>query len=124
MIVKKIFYYLIDNTKNIKDLPNTEEEALNYLKYIGSPYFAYKNDNNYDAYNYEKIIYIEMNFLTNIEIQEKIKELKTMISNNYAYKSKYLNRIKSKIFTEQKLIDPIAVKQFRYQLPEPEKNEI
>lgn len=118
MIVKKFFYYLIDNTSITDKIPQTEEEALKYLQYISSSYFAYKNDNNYDAYDYEKIIYIEMNFSNNIEIQNIIQKLKLMISNSYAYKNKYLNRIRSKIFTEQKLIDSIAAKQYRYQLPD------
>lgn len=123
MIIKQIFYNLINNTKLINELPVTEEAALKYLNYITHPNFGYRNDNNYDAYDYQKIIYIEMNFQNNEEIQQKIKDLKKYIAQNYIYRKKYLKRIKNDVFNSEDIVDVKALKFFTYPLPDLEKEE-
>lgn len=93
--MKKVSYHLINNTNYNLSL----EQALKYINYITNKQFTYHNDNNYDGLNYEKIIYIETTFAENEEIQLKIKNLKNYIAQNYLFKQKYLQRIKSNVFT-------------------------
>ena len=92
--MKKVSYHLINNTS----LEISREEALQYINYLVNKEFFYKNDNNYDGLNYEKIISIEILFQKDDEIQMKIKELKALIAENYIFKQKYLKRIKSQVF--------------------------
>ena len=67
--MKKVSYHLINNTS----LEISREEALQYINYLVNKEFFYKNDNNYDGLNYEKIISIEILFQKDDEIQMKIK---------------------------------------------------
>lgn len=94
---ERIPFNLIHNTPTEYPLCEDEQDALLYLKLLLDKDFLYLNWLNYDIIDYEKIIYIEMNFSNNEEIKSLLDVLKTNISNNYITKNNYLNRIKSNI---------------------------
>ena len=73
-------------------LCKTEEDALIYLSMLLNPAFVYSNGFSYDLTDYEKIFYIEENFVSE-KVQEKLKKVKHMIVKNYVYKQKYLKRL-------------------------------
>lgn len=117
--MKQIFYNLINNTILTNEIPTTEDKALKYLNFITHNNFNYHNDNSYDALDYEKIIYLEETFKDNLEIQEKIKELKTYICKNYIFKKKFQKRIKSTIFNNKNVYSNIeCLKEYLYYLPD------
>lgn len=94
---ERIPFSLINNTPIEYPLCKDEEDALLYLKLLLDKDFLYLNWLNFDVIDYEKIIYIEMNFSNNEEIKQLLDILKSNISNNYIIKNNYLNRIKSNI---------------------------
>lgn len=85
------FYYLI-NILNTSDILS-EEQAFNYLQKINSINFLYNNMNSYDILDYEKIIFIEITYKNNQNIQELVQQIKQNISSGYIYKEKLKERI-------------------------------
>lgn len=65
----------------------SQQEALIYLKNI-------YNNKSYDLIDYEKFIYIDVNFSNNNEIQYFINKIKQDISNNWFKKQQFINRLK------------------------------
>ena len=72
-------------------VPKTETEALNYLYFLDRTLF----DNSYslDLIDYEKLIYIEVHFSTNLTIRQLLITIKQNISDNFIIKPKYIQRI-------------------------------
>ena len=72
-------------------IPQTEEEALSYLYFIDRT--QHNNGYTLDLINYEKLIYIEVNFSSNKKIQQLLINIKENIANNFILKHKYIQRI-------------------------------
>ena len=85
------------NTPNNYPLYNNKDEALFYLKLLTDKNFLYTNHLNYDAINYEHLLYIEEVFGEDDEIFSLIKQIKLDIVENYIFKQKYLHRLSSNI---------------------------
>lgn len=88
---------LIINTPIEYPLYKNEKEALIYLQLLTDKDFLYKNHLNYDAVNYENLIYIEEEFGQYEEINTLLQKIKKDIADNYVYKQKYLKRLKNNI---------------------------
>lgn len=88
---------LIINTPIEYPLYKNEKEALVYLQLLTDKDFLYKNHLNYDAINYENLIYIEEEFGQYEEINTLLQKIKRDIADNYIYKQKYLKRLKNNI---------------------------
>lgn len=88
--------FLIFNTPPFGPNEYTEEKALKYLQYINNPKFYYNNMNNYDIIDYEKLIYIEISFQDNLEIQNLIAQIKQNVSDGYKIKNQYRERVLDK----------------------------
>lgn len=89
--INKNFSYLLFNTPFKENL--TKEEALNYLKVINYYNFSYNNICCYDIIDYEKLIFIEVNFSKDEEISEILFNIKKNIAEGYKIKKQYKNRI-------------------------------
>lgn len=51
------------------------------------------NSGNFDIVNYERLIYIELRFTDNEEIQKKVQDLKQIICSNYIVRQKLLEKL-------------------------------
>lgn len=80
-------------------VPKTEKEALNYLYFVDRTLF----DNSYslDLINYEKLIYIEVNFSSNATIRQLLINIKQNISDNFIIKHKYLQRLTDNLCADE-----------------------
>lgn len=78
-------------------VPCSEQEALNYLYFLDRTLF----DNGYslDLIDYEKLIYIEVNFSTNKTIRQLLINVKQNISDNFVIKHKYIQRLTDDLCT-------------------------
>lgn len=85
---------LLDSTDYVPNLYTSEKEAIIYLQLLTDNEFMYTNILNYDAIDYEHLIYIEQTFGYDNEIKNLISQIKNNICNNYILKQKYLERIK------------------------------
>ena len=92
-MIKNNFYFLLKNTPHSYPIPIDETAAIEYLHLINHMEFYYNNSCCYDLIDYEKIIYIELTFKDNSEIQDLIKSIKELISANYVFKNQYKNRV-------------------------------
>ena len=88
---------LIENTPIEYPLCKNDKEALIYLNLLLDEEFIYFNQLCYDLIDYEKIFYIEQNFCYNIDVKEKIEEIKQRISKNYIAKNQYMARLQNNI---------------------------
>lgn len=94
------FINMINNTPS--NFLLNEEESLEYLLFLNRTYW--NNLATVDIIDYEKLIYIELNFPNNYEIQNLISIIKENIYKNYKYKNKLLSRIlDNNIFNNNKL---------------------
>ena len=82
--------YCLNITPASYPLCNTKEEAIEYLKIFLDSTFGYSSNFNYDVTDYMKLIYIELKFQNNLEIQDLLKQIKEKISNAYILKNNYL----------------------------------
>ena len=89
--------FLIQNTPPEYPLCIDKKEAILYLDLLLDPQFIYTNFLNYDAIDYEKLLYIEFTFSEDEEIIEKIQQIKTDIVGNYILKNNYISRLKHNI---------------------------
>lgn len=80
---------MIENTPS--DFLLTEEDSIEYLLFLSRTYW--NNLATIDIIDYEKLIYIELEFPDNYQIQNLISILKENIFKNYKYKNKLLSRI-------------------------------
>ena len=86
---KNIF---IDFTNSYNNFKITHIDAKNYLlKILNDKNLS--NKLSIDPINYEKIFYIEQTFKESQEIILLLNKIKKIISDNYFYKQKLLNRL-------------------------------
>ncbi len=105
------YYYLLINTPLTYPVCLTEEEALTYLKYINRDDFQYNNIANYDILDYEKILYIEVSFPDNEEIQKLLTQIKANIATGYVIRNQYKNRLFDfSNYKEERLYEPSSTK--------------
>jgi hypothetical protein len=95
------FHNLVSNTRIDYPLCLDRKDAINFLKLIGHPDFYYGSFHNYDIIDYKKLIYIEMSFQDDLEIQELLKEIKQFITEAFIYKHQYIKRITNPIPRER-----------------------
>lgn len=72
-------------------LISTEEEALKYLYLIDGA--AANVSTTYNIIDYELLIYLELYFQNNQEIQQLLSNIKANIYHNFILKHKYIMRI-------------------------------
>lgn len=89
--MKNNFFDLLQYTSNELDFIN-EQSANDELDYYLN-LEIFPNISLFDIIDYEKLIYIELRFLNNKEIQEKITRIKYLISQNYYDRKKLINRL-------------------------------
>ena len=107
------YYYLLINTPLTYPVCLNEEEALTYLKYINRDDFQYNNIANYDILDYEKILYIEVSFPDNEEIQKLLTQIKANIATGYAIRNQYKNRLFDfSNYKEERLYEPSSTKYY------------
>lgn len=87
------FQYILLNTPWSYPLAITKEQALKYLTLISREEFLYNNVHCYDAIDYQKLIFLEMHFANDSDIQEKILSIKNDIAIGYKIQNQYRNRI-------------------------------
>lgn len=89
MFKKNGSYDTLFNFYTNKKLNITKEIALNKIEYWK------KNNNIYqiDFIDYEQLTFIEMKFLNDDEVLEKVYELKQIIADNFELKQKLLFKI-------------------------------
>lgn len=105
------YYYLLINTPLTYPICLNEKEALAYLKYINRDDYQYNNIANYDVLDYEKIIYIEVSFPNNEEIQKLLTKIKDNIATGYALRNQYKNRLFDfSNYKEERLYEPSSAK--------------
>lgn len=75
----RTLYHSIDDIEDIQIIKQ-------YLKYLETT--DYNNNNIYDIINYEKLIYIFVNFQDNEEIMNSLEVIFNKIANNYNVKRK------------------------------------
>ena len=75
----RTLYHSIDDIEDIQIIKQ-------YLKYLETT--DYNNHNIYDIINYEKLIYIFVNFQDNEEIMNSLEIIFNKIANNYSVKRK------------------------------------
>ena len=75
----RTLYHSIDDIEDIQIIKQ-------YLKYLETT--DYNNNNIYDIINYEKLIYIFVNFQDNEEIINSLEVIFNKIANNYNVKRK------------------------------------
>jgi hypothetical protein len=75
----RTLYHSIDDIEDIQIIKQ-------YLKYLETT--DYNNNNIYDIINYEKLIYIFVNFQDNEEIMNSLEIIFNKIANNYNVKRK------------------------------------
>lgn len=87
------FYEKISNLpeKNSLTLPNSREEVINYLKWWNLT--TMHNACTVDIFNYEQLLYYEMTYSADKEIQNLITILKEKIVKLYEMKSKWLDNL-------------------------------
>ena len=76
-------YVLIDEDSYDKNMAQRELDF-----WIENP-----NDSIYNLINYEKLIFFELHFPDDIDIQTRINILKEIISKNYIMKKKFINHL-------------------------------
>lgn len=95
MINNSIDYFQIHRmTDNIpSDFPiiTSEEDALKYLYFLDQT--LANSSSIYDIFDYELIIYIELFFQNNEEIQQLLTNIKANIYHDFIIKHKYIKRL-------------------------------
>lgn len=87
---------LTDNIELNYPIPQNEQEALDYLYFLDRT--AFDNGYSLDLINYEKLIYIELNFSSNLTIRQLLMNIKQNISNNFLIKHKYIKRLTDDLY--------------------------
>lgn len=82
------FFQLLKYTKSFLNHYD-ESQAKNDLEY----WIKHPNNAVFDIIDYEKLIYIELNFPDSLDIQELIQQLKVIIAENYLQKKQLMNRL-------------------------------
>lgn len=82
---------MIDDIENSYPIPKNIEEAIEYLYFLDRTF--YDNLYSIDLIDYEKLIYIEIQFGENKKVLQLISNIKNNISNNFIIKHKYISRI-------------------------------
>ena len=77
----------------IPQLDNYDREhALREISY----YINYSNGEAYDIINYERLMYIELKFIDDKEVQMELLKLKQYIVTNFVLKERLLSRLQLK----------------------------
>ena len=95
MFNEKVLSFLTDGINDTIYPLGDYESAKKYLLFINKT--LWNNLSTIDIIDYERLIYIELTFPEDEEIQNLVQILKENICKNYKFKWKYINR----------LIDPI-----------------
>lgn len=82
---------MIDDIEPEFPLITTEQEALKYLYFIDQTYA--NSSSVYNIIDYELIIYIELFFQNNTEIQQLLTNIKANIYHDFIVKHKYIKRL-------------------------------
>lgn len=79
-------------TFKYNNFSESESEAIYYLNILLNKNML--NNSCYNNINYEKLIYIEVNYKDNVEIQFLLNKIKQQIAENWLKKQQILNRLK------------------------------
>lgn len=112
-----ILYEKIMNLENASEsliLPKSREEVINYLKFWNRT--SLNNNSSIDVIQYEELIYYEIEYFNDEEIQLLIQNLKQKIAKTYKIKGLWIDNLVDKSIYDDIKIDAsqIAKKGFLY----------